>query len=93
MINMIFNSSLLYFSFQFLHIGCDEVFQLGLCDSCRKKTQKPKELFIEHVQKVAQYVRSKYHIQPIIWDDMLRNMNSKVKSLLQSPVFDELDLH
>ena len=63
--------------FQFLHIGCDEVFQLGLCESCRKKAQNPKELFIDHVQKVAQYVRSRYHIQPIIWDDMLRNMNSK----------------
>jgi len=62
---------------KFLHIGCDEVFQLGLCESCRKKAQNPKELFIDHVQKVAQYVRSRYHIQPIIWDDMLRNMNSK----------------
>ena len=63
--------------FQFLHIGCDEVFQLGLCDSCRKKAQKPKELFVDHVKRVGQYVRSHYHIQPIIWDDMLRNMNSK----------------
>ena len=66
---------------KFLHIGCDEVFQIGLCDSCRsamKNQQKmPKKLFIEHVLKVGQYVRTQYHVQPIIWDDMLRSMTSK----------------
>ena len=66
---------------KFLHIGCDEVFQLGQCDACQnymKTTGKsPKNLFLEHVIRVGQYVRTQYHVQPIIWDDMLRTMSPK----------------
>ena len=31
----------------------------------------------DHVAKVAQYVKTQYHVQPIIWDDMLRSMSTK----------------
>ena len=102
---------------KFIHIGSDEVFQLGLCSKCRSRMKleekTPKHLFIgkkinknacflnpilhrktnmtallfchyssltpfsDHVSKIAQYVKTQYHVQPIIWDDMLRQMNSK----------------
>lgn len=66
---------------RYLHIGCDEVFQLGLCHSCRNvlktKEKMPRDLFIDHVKKVATYVKTQYHVQPIIWDDMLRAMTSR----------------
>eukprot|EP00093_Oithona_nana_P001598 01598.XXX_3514_877_1 [CDS] Oithona nana genome sequencing. len=66
---------------KFLHIGCDEVFQLGLCSRCKSRLKQDnlrvKDLFVDHVSKVAQYVRTQYHVQPIIWDDMLRTMTSR----------------
>jgi len=66
---------------KFIHIGSDEVFQLGLCQKCRNRMKveekTPKHLFVDHVTKVAQYVKTQYHVQPIIWDDMLRTMSSK----------------
>ena len=54
-----------------LHIGCDEVFHLGECDSCR--THGRSEIFVSHVAAVAKHVKEAYNVQPIIWDDMLRN--------------------
>lgn len=58
---------------RFLHIGCDEVFQIGECSRCRTQTRD--NLFLSHVAKVAQYVRSKYaNVVPLIWDDMLRHL-------------------
>ncbi len=79
---------------QFLHIGCDEVYQLGLCSQCRNKLKasaaaaasatstaserrimSPRDLFVQHVTTVAQYVKTRHRVQPIIWDDMLRSMS------------------
>ncbi|KAL1130288.1 hypothetical protein AAG570_013226 [Ranatra chinensis] len=58
---------------KFLHVGCDEVFQIGECIRCR--TQSRENLFLSHVVKVATMVRTKYpNTTPIIWDDMLRHL-------------------
>ena len=58
---------------KYLHIGCDEVFHLGVCPLCR--TQDRDGLFLNHVSKVAQYVVDSHHVIPIIWDDMLRQLS------------------
>ncbi len=34
------------------------------------------QLFVEHVSRVARYAAEKYGVQPIIWDDMLRERPS-----------------
>ena len=77
----------------FLHIGCDEVFQLGQCSACSGKLQRlnndpesdvyfdGRTLFLEHVVRVGEHVRRKYDVTPIIWDDMLRNIPTE--TLLQ----------
>lgn len=58
---------------KYLHIGCDEVFQMGECSRCR--IQSRENLFLGHVAKVATFVKSQYkHVIPIIWDDMLRHL-------------------
>lgn len=58
---------------RFLHIGCDEVFQMGECPRCRMQARDT--LFLSFVSKVAQYVRSKNaNVVPLIWDDMLRHL-------------------
>ena len=57
-----------------LHIGCDEVFHMGECSHCLNKGLTRSELFVSHVQRVANYVRNSYkNVDVIIWDDMLRN--------------------
>ncbi|UYV75844.1 hex-4 [Cordylochernes scorpioides] len=65
-----------------IHIGCDEVEHIGVCEQCQdilnKNNWKPSDIFLNHVLKLAKYIKSKYKIQPIIWDDMLRNINEDV---------------
>lgn len=71
---------------KWIHIGCDEVFQLGQCSKCAERItnsnvnndpfsvsiQTGKGLYLEHVHRVASYVRTSQKRIPIIWDDMLR---------------------
>ena len=54
--------------------GCDEVYHLGECSQCAGQART--DVFVNHVKKVANYVKTKYpQIQTvIIWDDMLRNL-------------------
>ncbi|XP_026470991.1 hexosaminidase D [Ctenocephalides felis] len=60
-----------------LHIGCDEVFQMGECPRCRNIPRD--DLFISHVLAVAQIVRRRWPgVRPIIWDDMLRHIDVHV---------------
>ena len=59
-------------SVKWLHIGADEVYHMGYCDLCRFKDRDT--IFLQHVTRVARYVRDKYSVIPIIWDDMLRNI-------------------
>ena len=58
---------------KYLHVGCDEVYHMGECASCMAQGLSRTELFVSHVTKVAKYVKSKYKVNVIIWDDMLRN--------------------
>ena len=44
----------------------------------------PRAIFLDHVKRVASYVKDNYNVQPIIWDDMLRSMS--VKDLLASGI-------
>lgn len=63
----------LHHGIRFIHIGCDEVFQMGECVRCRTQTRE--FLFLNHVTRVAEYVRSHYaNVVPLIWDDMLRHL-------------------
>lgn len=60
----------------YLHIGCDEVFQMGECDKCRLELHET--LFLKHIHNVALIVRKKYpNLKLIIWDDMLRHLNQQ----------------
>lgn len=65
-----------------IHIGCDEVVHLGICPQCKSAMHKmnhvqkgigtPRRLFLEHVKEIATYIKTKYQIKAIIWDDMIR---------------------
>ncbi|XP_063239618.1 hexosaminidase D-like [Bacillus rossius redtenbacheri] len=58
---------------RFLHVGCDEVYHLGACELCAGSLKEPRQLFAEHVARVARHVRGLYPgVTPLVWDDMMR---------------------
>ena len=73
-----------------IHIGCDEVYQLGQCQQCQERINRNnakthqghysyRTLFLDHVRAVGSFVNKKGKT-PIMWDDMLRNMpHSEIK--------------
>lgn len=57
-----------------IHIGCDEVFQLGECPRCREKIHD--QLFLDHVYNVGNSIKKKWpDLNVIIWDDQLRQIS------------------
>ncbi|KAJ4444349.1 hypothetical protein ANN_06141, partial [Periplaneta americana] len=83
---------------QYLHIGADEVWHMGLCPACSRRIETNKcgrpQLFLEHVVAVAQYVREAFpSLRVIMWDDMLRTVDASVLLELwdkYSSVFDSI---
>lgn len=61
---------------KYIHIGCDEVFQMGECEICRLELHE--NLFLRHVRNVATLIQKKWsHLRVIIWDDMLRHVSQQ----------------
>lgn len=61
---------------RYLHIGCDEVFQMGECEVCRLELHET--LFLKHIKNVAKNILAKYpKLRLIIWDDMLRHLSQQ----------------
>lgn len=59
-----------------IHIGCDEVYQLGECNLCRNKL--PNNIFLEHVYYVASFIKKKWpNLTVLIWDDQLRKIDKE----------------
>lgn len=68
---------------QYLHIGADEIWHMGLCSVCTKRVNSNKggksSLFLEHVVGIAQYIKETYPcLKIIMWDDMLRSIDLHV---------------
>ncbi|GLG98746.1 Hexosaminidase domain-containing protein [Gryllus bimaculatus] len=68
---------------QFIHIGADEVWHMGLCGTCIKRLETCKygkaELYLEHVMAILQFIRDTYSpLKVIMWDDMLRSIDIAV---------------
>lgn len=64
-----------------LHIGSDEVYNLGECTRCQQYLLHHQfgksDLFLQHVRSVARYVKDNYDVQPIMWDDEFRKIPLK----------------
>ncbi|XP_017779185.1 PREDICTED: hexosaminidase D-like [Nicrophorus vespilloides] len=68
---------------QYIHIGADEVWHMGMCPSCIRRVQSNKygkaSLYLDHITEVAQYIKDNYpNLRIIIWDDMLRNIDLNI---------------
>lgn len=71
-----------------IHIGCDEVQRLGLCDLCR--STRPGLLLLNHVIAVASFIQKRWpQLKIIIWDDMLRSIPQTEMQQLQIGQFVE----
>lgn len=62
---------------EWFHIGADEVYHIGVCDTCKKRmgveNLTTQQLFFCHTRAVLLYLKTKHpNIKPIMWDDMLR---------------------
>ncbi|XP_014270971.1 hexosaminidase D isoform X1 [Halyomorpha halys] len=63
---------------KYIHIGCDEVYQIGQCNDCKEKLYQNKwnnkHLMLNHITTLAKYINKKTggNIKPLIWDDELR---------------------
>ncbi|GFN91360.1 hexosaminidase d-like [Plakobranchus ocellatus] len=77
------------------HIGCDEVFHLGLCDKCKSRMNQEAigrdQLFFAHIKRVAGYLRDKYPqlITCIVWDDMFRHAD--LSAIMNSDLGDTVE--
>lgn len=79
----------------YLHIGCDEVYEIGRgksADIMIREKIKTEHVFLRHVNTVAQIVaeESNGKVRPIIWDDELRNIEASV--ILESGIPSKVDI-
>lgn len=64
---------------KYLHIGADEVYQIGECSRCSdtmvKRKWGKKQLFLDHVSKIAGHIRNRYPgVTVLMWDDEFREI-------------------
>lgn len=79
-----------------IHIGSDEAYYVGRCPKCRKLLESKfgnstEKLMLEHVTKIAKYIRKKHKITVLMWNDMFAEaepslMNSYKFGKLVQPV-------
>ncbi|BFY97386.1 hypothetical protein BsWGS_00426 [Bradybaena similaris] len=66
---------------KYLHIGCNEVYELGKGASATEmqlKNLTTSQMFLQHVMRVAEIVRNQAsRVTPLIWDDELRQIHSE----------------
>ncbi|MCE5347675.1 MAG: beta-N-acetylhexosaminidase [Bacteroidales bacterium] len=59
---------------KYLHVGGDEVYNLGQSELAKKSGMKPVELQLYWLNKVSEFVKKQGRI-PICWDDMFFNLS------------------
>jgi hexosaminidase len=64
---------------KYLHIGADEVYQIGECSRCldimAKKQWSKRQLFLDHVSTVVKYIKERYsELTVLMWDDEFRDI-------------------
>lgn len=72
---------------KYIHIGCDEAWNLLTCSSCIDRYGKDgaRKLYIDHINRMAALVREAGKT-PIIWDDMLRHFEKEDFELLDKNI-------
>ncbi len=72
---------------RYIHLGCDEVWSLGSCETCKGHYGENKgQMFIDFVNKLISHVCD-LGKQPIIWHDMLGHCGEAEIARLDNRVF------
>ncbi len=76
-----------YPSSRYIHVGCDEAWNLINCELCKEKYGQDgyNKVFLEHTNRVAEYVTA-LNKTPVIWDDMLRGFSKEDFQLLDKNI-------
>jgi len=53
----------------YVHIGHDEVYDIGICKKCRQRGAAV--MYAEHVTRLHDYLAEKYGLKTVIWSDMI----------------------
>ncbi|XP_074040799.1 hexosaminidase D [Leptinotarsa decemlineata] len=82
-------------SIQYIHLGGDEVWHMGMCSICEKRIQTSQfgksRLYLDHMSKIGHYVKENYPgLKIIVWDDMFRNIEVEILQEYPSCNFFEL---
>lgn len=76
-----------YPSSKYIHIGCDEAWNLINCELCKEKYGENgyNKVFLEHTNRVAKIITS-FGKTPVIWDDMVRSFSPEEFKLLDKNI-------
>lgn len=76
-----------YSSSKYIHIGCDEAWNLLSCEMCRERYGEEgyNKVFLEHTNRMSRFITSLNKV-PIIWDDMLRGFSKEDFELLDKNI-------
>ncbi len=77
----------IYPSSRYIHIGCDEAWNLINCELCKEKYGENgyNKVFLEHTNRMAKIIAS-FGKTPVIWDDMVRNFSEEDFRLLDKNI-------
>ena len=70
---------------RYLHLGGDEVRNIGTCDHCKAAGKSSSALFISFMNQVAKYA-IELGKQPIIWHDMLKDGTDEEIALMDKRI-------
>ena len=56
-----------------LHIGADEVFNLGKCPKCLQSGKSSLSLYVNYIKNLAKTIKDTWSLRILIWDDMIRS--------------------
>lgn len=69
---------------KYLHVGGDEVYNLGKSELAKKSGMKPIELQLYWLNKVTEFIKKKGRI-PICWDDMYFSLSGVANTMRSNP--------
>lgn len=70
---------------QYLHLGGDEVWSIGTCDTCKNSGLSSSALFIQFMNRLSEYT-IQLGKKPIIWHDMLKDATARELDLLDKRI-------
>jgi hypothetical protein len=63
------------FPSEYFHVGCDEAWDMGFCELCKKRleTETSSNIFAGHLAEIHRIITGKLKKKMIIWDDLLEH--------------------